>query len=75
MLRESKHGLEVREKADEGFLLLKILRGKRARKLPLAALFLHEEVAPAVSLHHNFAGTGLPDPLFRAAVGLNLGHS
>lgn len=66
------HDLEVREKANEGFLLLKILGFKGARKLSLPPAFLHEEMTPAVTLHHNFSGTGPADPLLRAAVGLNL---
>lgn len=67
--------LKMREKADEGLLLLKIHRFKSAWELPLLPALLHEEMIPAVSFHHDLAGTGLPDPLFSAAVGLHLRHS
>jgi hypothetical protein len=40
----------------------------------LALALLEQEVVAVRSLHHTLSGTRGPDPLLRAAVGLQLSH-
>lgn len=67
------HGLEVRDEGSHPALIGRVDE-ERAVQALLTLVLLHKEVAAAIALDGQLAGSGASEPLLRAAVGLLLRH-